>query len=83
MLKIKDDVDLKELEEFGFKFDEDNGKYIYDILLGFGMGKMALIIQSWNRKIYLWSNTSSSKNEEIIKLIYELIKADLIEKVGD
>ena len=35
MLKIKDDVDLKELEKFGFKpkYDEDTGKIIRYIYL--------------------------------------------------
>ena len=27
MLKIKDEVDLKELEEFGFKYDEEMDYY--------------------------------------------------------
>lgn len=29
MLKIKDDVDLKELEKFGFVFENNIGKYKY------------------------------------------------------
>ena len=29
MLKIKDSVNLKELEKFGFEYDEDNNYYFY------------------------------------------------------
>ena len=29
MLKIKDDVNLKELEKFGFEFSEDDNFYFY------------------------------------------------------
>lgn len=29
MLKIKDDVDLKELEKFNFEYDEDNDYWFY------------------------------------------------------
>ncbi len=83
MLKIKDDVDLKELEKFGFKFYEDCGKYLYNIVLRNGNGGITLTIQSWNRKIYLWSNTNDNRNEEIIKILYDLIKANLVEKVEE
>ena len=83
MLKIKDDVDLKELEKFGFKFDEDSGKYSYNVILKNKNGGITLTVQSWNRKIYLWANINSSKNEEIIEFLYDLIKADLVEKVGE
>ena len=29
MLKIKDDVDLKELEKFGFEYEEDEDEYYW------------------------------------------------------
>ena len=82
MLKIKDDVDLKKLEKFGFKFNEDSGKYLYNIKLKDGNGGITLTIQSWNRKIYLWTNTNDNKNEEIIELLYDLIRANLVEKIN-
>ena len=55
MLKIKDNVDVKELEKFGFKPDE------YDLFYGF--------YQTYNGKSY--------------DVLYDLIKANLVEKVED
>lgn len=69
MLKIKDNVDLKELEKFGLVKVEDC--YIwrnkYDVV--------CIEISIINRKIWL----TGDKNANII--FYDLIKADLVEKV--
>lgn len=82
MLKIKNNVDLKELEKFGFIEDDE---YILD-------GKSTRLISSdnwieielydeledkWNsRKIY-------SLSSGYLDSIYDLIKADLVEKVKE
>lgn len=70
MLKIKDNVDLKELEKFGFKKDKNIYYYknIFDIIV--------LMIFD-NRKI---SNPTDDNGN---LLLYDLIKADLVEKVED
>lgn len=78
MLKIKDDVDLKELEKFGFKESEwlegkptELHKNFTDIEL------YDSIYEKWNiRKIYV---SGSAYLDEV----YDLIKADLVEKVED
>lgn len=82
MLKIKELVDLKELEKFGFKlkYNENNGKpFIYEKeFIG------------WNRRsditIYIEDRKINCYIEEemgIIETLYDLIKADMVEKVEE
>lgn len=79
-LKIVDNVDLKELEKFGFIYYDNCGIYEYKTV-----NNQALFIRinSWNRKIYLFSNTNSLNDEDIILKLYDLIKANLVEVVED
>lgn len=77
MLKIKDDIDLKELEKFGFKFFEETGQYRFcerniD-------GETYIYINIWNRKILY----RQEKVYDILCLekLYDLIQAGLVEKV--
>ena len=81
MLKIKDNVDLKELEKYGFekgfRFQPLNPLPIVAIV-------------DTNRKIIIQYSTSGwddnnywylyDKNQD---KVYDLIKADLVEKVDD
>ena len=91
MLKIRDEVDLKELEKFGFKakYDEDTGKIkAYEKVnkeeeyLGLGVTKE--IIKS---KIRIFKRTNVEwrinpyKELFDVDTLYVLIKADLVEKV--
>ena len=68
MLKIKDNVDLKELEKFGLEKEED--MYCYRNPLN----TVVLMIFD-NRKI---SNPHDDSGNEVL---FDLIKADLVEKV--
>ena len=70
MLKIKDDVDLKELENFGFKKDEENQYMIknMDIFIGTEENEKELVLDF-------------GFNNENIDILYELIQAGLVEKV--
>ena len=67
MLKIKDNVDLKELEKYGFIKNE----YFYD---SFEYSKWGVRINCQSRQISLLANAS-------IELLYDLIKDGLVEKV--
>lgn len=78
MLKIKDDVDLKELEKYGFKFNNDNG--IYYIQERNCDGVTFIRVKVWNKKIELI--ISKTCDEVCLNTLYDLIKADLVEKVG-
>lgn len=87
MLKIKDNVDLKELEKFGYSC-HDNGTYWYKYV-------------TYKRRISIWRYNHSIEDDvvdsttysgfkyegeykHIIKpYIQDLIQAGLVEKVGE
>lgn len=93
MLKIKDEVDLKELEKFGFKpkYNEDNGsivaweRYRYkkryeDIrITKHEKVRTFRIFRTPTKKIEWRINPYDTYFD--IDLIYDLIKAGLVEKV--
>ena len=84
MLKIKDNVDLKELEKFGF--EKDRWKcYIKTICEGRRGQSFELIISSNRRVLEGFSNGADGSGEEadLDDTLYDLIKADLVEKVDD
>ncbi len=79
MLKIKDNVDLKELEKYGFKY--------YRMLYTKNTVRYAGNLKE-NKKIYVEENSRNISmgigifNTDIeLDTIYDLIKADLVEKV--
>ena len=79
MLKIKDAIDLKELENYGFEYSEEERNYWkYVFLDRYGAGK-----QYWididTRIIEFSVDTARILNYDTT--IYDLIKADLVEKV--
>ena len=81
MLKIKDDVDLKELEKFGFKFMKCDNKQYYT--------KQFVDDDGWSRAY--WVDTEKKQieleaNNPVILLddtLYDLIQAELVEKVEE
>ena len=84
MLKVKDSVKLEELEKYGFK--EDRWKcYVKTICEGRRGQSFELIISSNSRVLEGFSNGADGDGEEgyLDNTLYELIKADLIEKVED
>jgi hypothetical protein len=77
MLKIKDNVDLKELEKFGFEFDDKIGRWLC-------LDKKSLIktyvkINSWNGKIQICIPLDC--DQLVPDVLYDLIQAGLVEKV--
>lgn len=77
MLKIKDNVDLKELEKYGFgrKYIIDSWAYTIDYQERF-----------YTESLTIWEVDRSIQISHAIKLLpilYDLIKADLVEKVED
>ena len=85
MLKIKDNVDLKELKKFGFTTSKKvKDKYNFDTKLVKAVFKSeddfnAMTISN-KRSIDL---TDYFENIKWLDTLYDLIKADLIEKVDD
>lgn len=76
MLKIKDNVDLKELEKFGFKTDEYNLWYEYHTETNY---KDCIMINTRNKHIGLYQTYNGYSYD----ILYDLIKADLVEKGRD
>lgn len=82
MLKIKDNVDLKELEKFGF---DTNGLKYY-VCADCDDDKTGLIVSCKTREIMndIDSNGMDiSTDETNLILLYKLIKADLVEEVSN
>lgn len=82
MLKIKDNVDLKELEKFGFrlKYNENNGLPFYYEKEFIGLNRrsdITIYIKDKELNIYI------EETKEVIETLYDLIQAGLVEKVGE
>ena len=69
MLKIKDNVDLKELEKFGFDTRASSN--------GNGIVGNGWLIENTTRKIYRWETYGD------LVVLFELIQAGLVEKVEE
>lgn len=91
MLKIKDSVDLKELEKFGFKpqFDEDTGEIIAykknkDKTTFEGLfvkiTEPESKIRIYKSKERIWK-LNPYENYYDLDMVYDLIQAGLVEKV--
>ena len=96
MLKIKDNVNLKELKKFGFKFQKNSYikiltkknkiEYIPEIICEIYSDK-----SSYPRRINLSSGGIEVEHTDIfydtfdseLDVIYDLIKANLVEKVEE
>ena len=78
MLKIKDDIDLKELEKFGFKEHSIVGKIKYEYIEKIGNHEI-FNIKIDNKRVIRFNQFSV--NNELPSIIYDLIIANLVEKV--
>lgn len=81
MLRIRDDVDLKELEKFGFEYYEDiNEWFYYGFTRPSDTSEIRIIIENDSRNIYP-SFDFNVNLDFIYDKIYDLIQAGLVEKV--
>ena len=90
MLKIKDSVNLKELEKFGFKYCDVSkyDEYLKEELEEEGKERFMSYIYK-NKEIYIDEDRSFAHCEypecmdldEKEDMLYDLIKADLVEKI--
>ena len=81
MLKIKDNVDLKELEKFGFKYNNDLQMYYKNEKSTTWSARLF----ADNRKIEIVTTVFcnlGSLLKGLDNLIFDLIQAGLVEKVG-
>lgn len=77
MIRIKDNIDLEILKNFGFKYDDNKGQWKFcerniD-------GSTYVYINVWNNKIVYRQDKES--DTECLTKIYELTMAGLIEKL--
>ena len=80
MLKIKDNVDLRELEKFGFKLNGENSEsYRVNIEDKHYYNRAILIVTPVTRKIMIDTGTTFIRAK--LDILYDLIKADLVEKL--
>lgn len=86
MLKIKDNVDLKELEKFGFKKVKEYayGYYFKDFYNGFRIAICKPKYDHNDREIFIDTiEELYDVIDEYNKVIFDLIQAGLVEKVGE
>ena len=77
MLKIRDGVDLKELEKYGFKKNSNFPD-------GWAMVKTYKKSRYYQEDIYVWNDRTIQVNAiELNDTIYDLIKNGLVEKVEE
>jgi len=79
-LKIRDDVDLKELEKFGFRYNKKDE--CYERICGRYEDEILEVDKGRNIYIYIdteyWHNYTET---ETLIIIFDLISAGLVEKV--
>lgn len=85
MLKIKDNVDLKELEKFGFHQAQKYAYGYYFRKLGYQC-QIAICRDRFNkmdRQIFLdcYPEESDDCLDEYVSILFDLIQAGLVEKV--
>lgn len=84
MLKIRDEVDLKELEKFGFEYENEDNEYYWCKYLNDNEHKLFIyeddreIIQGKFQLIFGFARVDLEE-----KWIKDLIQANLVEKVSD
>ena len=83
MLKIKDNVDLKELEKYGFEKDEELSDMFQTVYSAKQEYQKICFCIDEDKIIYLYEPFNS--NTFIIKtnVLYDLIKDGLVEKVEE
>jgi len=83
MLKIKDDVNLKELEKFGFKYDEETKMYYKNCT---GTFNKFLIPTEDDLDVFrgqiIFHNESNFATTLYLDTLYDLIQAGLVEKIN-
>ena len=79
MLKIKDNVDLKELEKFGFMYDKG---YEWQDIICYKYVDDDYCIEAFKDEIRMYI-FEDGLFIDVPEILYDLIKADLVEKIGE
>ena len=83
MLKIKDNVDLKELEKFGFKKDKNDNDNIYylDFKPYEAHTDYSYIEINGEDRLFNIDCVEVDDYEKVLNVLFDLIQAGLVEKV--
>ena len=84
MLKIREDVKLKELEKYGFKKKIYNGEEFYQ--KDIGDNRTNIIVDCYTNEVGIPTSLYGDIPAQYINnldIIYDLIKADLVVKVEE
>lgn len=84
MLKIKDSVDLKELEKFGFEYveeDDEAGKWHYWCPKNMTSMTIDVINELQPELVRIIDDGTFGFCKDDLDIIYDLINADIVEKV--
>jgi hypothetical protein len=76
MLKIKDNIPLKELEKFGFEKTGDFYRCPFECVY-----MSEIIVDEPTRKIEIDGEVGYYEADKYNDILYDLIKADMVEKV--
>jgi len=83
MLKIKDNVDLKELEKFGFKKCSNSGEYVLHFA-HYVDGKIySYIVITKTRRITCLDYVAIEHHQQAVEVLFDLIQAGLVKKVEE
>lgn len=80
-LRIKDNVDLKELERFGFRKSDSCFKYEYDYTILTIVDYQILVYK--DKTIKVTQSSMYQVDNRLLDKIYDLIQAGLVEKVEE
>lgn len=83
MLKIKENIDLKELEKYGlelYEYEEEGLKYIHYNFPGCTANRILILdeIDDDVERAFYFDDVLTDEEADIL---YDLVKADLVEKV--
>ena len=81
MLKIKDNVDLKELEKYGFEEYEGGENYYCDLIPYTEQLHAYLEVIVSNRELKVLDYVDYDYHNKAIEKLFDLIQAGLVEKV--
>ena len=85
MLKIKDNVDLKELEKFGFEYEKEHSIYSERYIYTNERDTQRIEVIVNDREICVEDISGNyflgAIVDEALTVLYDLIKADLVEKI--
>ena len=84
MLKIKDNIDLKELEKFGFVENENYPNYVKDLIYNPSYSDTLTVDKNTRiiERTICSANTGAKTCKRVAtSVVQDLIKADMVEKV--